>query len=139
MAEVEGRRLLTRRNLFLEEEKAREIEESCPILDLAIDLEQENEREWHLLDPEECLQALLELDEIRERIVLEWPEGEKIAVRRQVGFNQLNLNIRTSQQDWFGLSGQLRIDQDEVMELKSLLEKVKESKSRFIQNLLCQR
>ena len=133
MAEVNGRRLHTRRNLFLEEEKAREIEESCPILDLAIDLEQENEREWHLLDPEECLQALLELEEIRDRVVLEWPEGEKIAVRRQVGVNQLNLNIRTSQQDWFALSGQLQIDQDEVMELKELLDKVKKAHSRFIQ------
>ncbi|MDH3330432.1 MAG: ATP-dependent helicase, partial [Desulfobulbaceae bacterium] len=44
MAEVNGKRLQTCRNLKLEEEKAREIEESCPILDLAIDLEQENER-----------------------------------------------------------------------------------------------
>ena len=132
MAEVDGRRLQTRRNLLLEEEKAREIEESCPILDLAIDLEQENEREWHLLDPEECLQALLELEEIRERVVLEWPEGEKLAVRRQAGVNQLNLNIRTSQQDWFALSGRLQIDQDEVIDLKTLLEKVRESHSRFI-------
>jgi len=132
MAEVDGRRLQTRRNLLLEEEKAREVEESCPILDLAIDMEQENEREWHLLDPEECLQTLLELEEIRERVVLEWPEGEKLAVRRQAGVNQLNLNIRTSQQDWFALSGQLQIDQDEVIDLKTLLEKVRESHSRFI-------
>ncbi|MFP7753565.1 DEAD/DEAH box helicase [Thermodesulfobacteriota bacterium B35] len=132
MAEVRGRRLQTRRNLKLEEEKAREIEESCPILDLAIDLEQENEREWHLLDPEECLQALLELEEIRDRVVLEWPEGEKLAVRRQAGINQLNLNIRTSQQDWFALTGHLEIDQDEVIELKTLLDRISESRSRFI-------
>lgn len=132
VAEVKGRRLRTRRNLALEEEKAREIEESCPILDLAIDLEQENEREWHLLDPEECLQALLELEEIRDRVVLEWPEGEKIAIRRQTGVNQLNLNIRTSQQDWFALSGNLQIDQDEVIGLKSLLDHMRSSHSRFI-------
>ena len=132
MADVNGRRLQTRRNLKLEEEKAREIEESCPILDLAIDLEQENEREWHLLDPEECLQALLELEEIRDKIILEWPEGGKLAVRRQTGVNQLNLNIRTSQQDWFGLSGRLEINQDEIIELKILLEKVQNSRSRFI-------
>ncbi len=132
MAEVDGKRLQTRRNLLLEEEKAREVEESCPILDLAIDMEQGNEREWHLLDPEECLQALLELEEIRERIVLEWPEGEKLAVRRQVGVNQLNLNIRTSQQDWFALSGRVQIDQDNVIDLKTLLDKVRESHSRFI-------
>ena len=132
MAKVNGRRLKTRRNLRLEESKAREIEESCPILDLAIDLEQENEREWHLLDPEECLQALLELEEIRDKIILEWPEGGKLAVRRQAGVNQLNLNIRTSQQDWFGLSGKLVINQDEVIELKTLLEKVQKARSRFI-------
>ncbi|NOQ47298.1 MAG: ATP-dependent helicase, partial [Desulfobulbaceae bacterium] len=132
MAEVDGRRLQTRRNLMLEEKMAREVEESCPMLDLAIDLEQENEREWHLLDPEECLQTLLEIEEIRDRVVLEWPEGGKLAVRRPAGVNQLNLNIRTSQQDWFSLSGQLDINQDEVIELKTLLEIVGESHSRFI-------
>jgi len=132
MAEIDGQRLRTKRNLRLEEEKAREIEESCPMLDLAIDFEQENKREWHLLDPEECLQVLLEIEEIKDRVILEWPEGEKLAVRRQAGVNQLNLNIRTSQQDWFTLSGQLEIDQDEVMELKTLLDKVRETRSRFI-------
>ena len=108
------------------------MEESCPILDLAVDLEQENDREWHMLDPEECLQALLELEEIRDRVVLEWPEGEKLAVRRRAGVNQLNLNIRTSQQNWFSLSGHVKVDQDEVIDLKSLLDKIRESHSRFI-------
>jgi len=132
VSEIDGKRLRTKRNLRLEEQKAREIEESCPMLDLAIDFEQENKREWHLVDPEECLQVLLEIEEIRDRVILEWPEGEKLAVRRQAGINQLNLNIRTSQQDWFSLSGQLKIDQDEVMELKTLLDKVRETRSRFI-------
>lgn len=132
VSEVKGRRMQTKRNLMLEEEKAREIEESCPMLDLAIDLEQGNEREWHLLDPEECLQTLLELEEIRDRVVLEWPEGEKIAVRRQSGVNQLNLNIRTSQQNWFSLSGHLQVDGDKVIDLKSLLEQVKKLRSRFV-------
>ena len=132
IAEIDGKRLRTKRNLRLEEAKAREIEESCPMLDLAIDFEQENKREWHLVDPEECLQVLLEIEEIKDRVILEWPEGEKLAVRRQAGVNQLNLNIRTSQQDWFSLSGQLQIDQDEVMELKTLLDKVRETRSRFI-------
>ena len=132
LADVNGRRLQTRRNLKLEEEKAREIEESCPILDLAIDLEEGNVREWHLLDPEECLQALLELEEVRDKVVLEWPEGGKLSVRRQAGVNQLNLNIRTSQQDWFGISGRLELNEDEIIELKTLLDSVKSSRSRFI-------
>ncbi|PIE59545.1 MAG: helicase [Desulfobulbus propionicus] len=132
MAEIRGKRLQTRRNLLLEEQKAREVEENCPILDLAVDLEQEEKREWHLFDPEECLQALLELESIRDMIVLEWPEGERLAVRRQIGANRLNLNIRTNQQDWFALSGHLEIDQDEVIELKTLLDMLRKAKSRFI-------
>ncbi len=132
ISDIKGKRFQTKRNLLVEEDKAREIEESCPILDLAIDLEQGEHREWHLFDPEECLQALLEIQEIKDRVVLEWPEGEKISVRRQIGVNQLNLNIRTSQQDWFALSGKVQIDQDEVIDLKSLLDKVSKAKSRFI-------
>jgi SNF2 family DNA or RNA helicase len=130
--EIEGRRVRTRRDLRLEEERAQQIEESCPMLDLATDFEQDNKREWHLVDPEECLQALLEIEEIKDQVVLAWPEGQKLAVRRQAGVNQLNLNIRTSHHDWFSLSGQLTIDQDEVIELKTLLDKVRETKSRFI-------
>ncbi|MCI5207840.1 MAG: ATP-dependent helicase, partial [Candidatus Electrothrix sp. ATG2] len=61
-----------------------------------------------------------------------WPEGEKLAVRRRAGVNQLNLNIRTSQQSWFALSGHVKVDQDEVIDLKSLLDKIRESHSRFI-------
>lgn len=83
MAEVRGRRLQTRRDLALEEKKAREIEESCPILDLAIDLEQENDREWHLQDPDDCLQALEELQSIQDQVTIEWPEGEKLSISHQ--------------------------------------------------------
>ncbi len=133
MAEVQGRRLQTRRNLAMEEDKARNIEELCPILDLAIDLEQENDREWHLLDPDDCLQALLELQAISDQVVVEWPEGEKLTISHQASLKNLNLKIRTNRQNWFAMSGQLVLDQDHVIDLKELLTKVKNSSGRFIQ------
>ncbi len=133
MAEVNGRRLQTRRNLALEEEKARDIEELCPILDLAIDMEQENDREWHLYDPDDCLQALMELQEIRDKVVIEWPEGEKLTITHKVSLENLNLKIRTNRQNWFAMSGQLNLDQGQVVELKELLAKVKKSSGRFVQ------
>ncbi len=132
MAEVQGKRLQTRRNLALEEEKARDVEELCPILDLAIDMEQENDREWHLLDPDDCLQALVELQAISDRIVIEWPEGEKLSVSHQASFKNMNLKIRTNRQNWFSMSGHLTLDQDRIIDLKDLLAKVKESSGRFI-------
>ncbi|MBU0945303.1 MAG: DEAD/DEAH box helicase [Proteobacteria bacterium] len=133
MAEVRGRRLQTKRNLALEEQKAREIEESCPILDLAIDLEQENDREWHLQDPDDCLHALQELQNIQDQVIIEWPEGEKLSISHQASLKNLNLKVRTNQQNWFALSGELRIDQDTVIELRELLAKVKTAHGRFIQ------
>ncbi|MBU0961373.1 MAG: ATP-dependent helicase, partial [Proteobacteria bacterium] len=133
MAEVRGRRLQTRRNLALEEKKAREIEESCPILDLAIDLEQENDREWHLQDPDDCLHALQELQNIQDQVIIEWPEGEKLTISHQASLKNLNLKVRTNQQNWFALSGELRVDQDTVIELRELLTKVKTAHGRFIQ------
>lgn len=133
MAEVQGKRQQTKRNLPLEETKAREIEELCPILDLAIDLEQENEREWHLQDPEDCLQALLELQAIRDKVVVEWPEGEKLTIGNQVSMKNLNLKIRTNRQSWFGMSGSLQFDQDRVIDLKELLSKLDITRGRFIE------
>jgi len=133
MAEVGGVRLQTKRNLAEEEHRAREIEELCPILDLAIDLEQENDREWHLQDPDDCLQALLELQEIKDRVIIEWPEGEKLTVTHKASFNNLNLKIRTNRQNWFSISGDLVIDQEQVIDLKELLARIKESSGRFIQ------
>jgi SNF2 family DNA or RNA helicase len=133
IAEVRGQRLQTKRNLGLEEQMAREIEESCPILDLAIDLEQENDREWHLQNPDDCLQALQELQAIQDRVVIEWPEGEKLNITHQASLKNLNLKVRTSQQNWFALSGELKLDQDTVIDLRELLAKVKTSRGHFIQ------
>lgn len=133
MAEVKGRRLQTRRDLGFEESKARDIEELCPILDLAIDLEQENDREWHLQDPDDCLQALTELQAIQDKIVIEWPEGEKLAITHQVSPSNLNLKIRTNRQNWFAMSGEIVLDQNHVIELKELLAKVKSGSSRFVE------
>ncbi len=132
MAEVNGKRLQTKRNLALEEERARDVEELCPILDLAIDMEQENDREWHLLDPDDCLQALMELQAIQDRVVVEWPEGEKLSITHQASFKNMNLKIRTNRQNWFSMSGKLVLDQDIVIELKDLLNKIKNSSGRFI-------
>ncbi|CAG35724.1 DEAD/DEAH box helicase [Desulfotalea psychrophila] len=133
MAEVKGKRLQTKRDLSQEEHKARDIEELCPILDLAVDLEQDNDREWHLQDPDDCLQALTELQAIQDKIIIEWPEGEKLTIAHQISPSNLNLKIRTNRQNWFAMSGEIVIDQDHVIELKDLLVKLKKGSSRFVE------
>ncbi len=132
MAEVGGRRLQTKRNLAEEERRAREIEELCPILDLAIDREHGNDREWHLHSPEDCLQALLELQEISDRVIIEWPEGEKLTISHRASLANLNLKIRTNRQNWFGISGEVQLDQDLVISLKELLSRIRDTPGRFV-------
>jgi len=133
MAEVKGRRVQTKRNLALEEEKARDVEELCPILDLAIDMEQDNDREWHLQDPDDCLQALMELQAIRDKVKIEWPEGEKLTITGKASLENLNLKIRTNRQNWFAMSGHLSLDQGRVIELRELLARIKAAPGRFIE------
>lgn len=133
MAESGGRRIQTRRNLAEEEFKAREVEELCPILDLAVDLEQENDREWHLQEPEDCLQALHELQNISDKVVIEWPEGEKLNIAHQASLSNLNLKIRTNRQNWFSLSGELVLDQELVIDLKDILQRIRNTRGRFIE------
>lgn len=126
IADIEGRRLGARRDLALEEARAREVEESCPMLDLATDMAVENRHEWRLTAPEDCLQVLLELDAVRDRVALDWPEGERLSIRRRVGAGSLNLNIRGVRQDWFALSGRIQVDEDTVVELRYLLEQTRQ-------------
>jgi len=133
MAEVKGKRLQTKRNLAQEEEEAQDVEELCPILDLAMDLEQENDREWHLQDPDDCLQALTELQTIRDKVIIEWPEGEKLTITHKASLENLNLKIRTNRQNWFAMSGHLTLDQGRVIELKELLTKIKTAPGRFVE------
>ncbi len=133
MAEVQGRRLQTKRDLALEESRARDIEELCPILDLAIDLERENDREWHLQNPDDCLQALTELQAIQDQIIIEWPEGEKFSISHNISPANLNLKIRTNRQNWFALSGEIVLNQNHVIQLKELLVKMKNRNSRFVE------
>jgi len=76
MAEVDVQRLQTRRDLGLEEVKALEVEKACPAL---ADLGQTG-REWMLQETDICLDVLLELREIMDKVVVEWPEGQRIAV-----------------------------------------------------------
>ncbi|MDR3089806.1 MAG: DEAD/DEAH box helicase [Desulfobulbaceae bacterium] len=132
-AGVGGEQLQIRRNLRLEEEKAREVEELCPILDLAMDMEQEGDREWLLEAPADCLQALDELQQIRDRVVVEWPEGERLSISHRASLSGLNLKIRTNRQSWFALSGQVALDQGRVIELKDLLARVKKNPGRFVE------
>ncbi len=87
--------------------------------------------EWFIEEAEDCLELLLELKELEDRVVIAWPEGEKMKVSHSAGFDNLQLKI-SRQQDWFAASGKLKLADDLVMDMQQLLELLKQSPGRFV-------
>ncbi|BAY95863.1 MULTISPECIES: DEAD/DEAH box helicase [unclassified Tolypothrix] len=127
IAEIEGKRLQTRRNLQEEKQLANAAINACPTLTQA----EEQDREWLLEDPEDCLELLLELQALGDTVVLEWPEGEKLRVKHQADLKDFQMSIQR-QQDWFAATGELKLDKDLVLDMQQLLELLDKTPSRFI-------
>jgi superfamily II DNA or RNA helicase len=128
IAEVGGTRLQTHRDLKDETQQAKAIVSACPTLQ-SIEAEK---GEWQIETPEECLNLLLELKELGDRICLEWPEGEKFRVARQLGLADWNLQLR-KQNDWFEATGDVQLDDGQVMDMQQLMALLSQSKGRFLQ------
>jgi hypothetical protein len=118
IADVGGKPLQARRNLNAERAAQRDVIALCPVLDEA---EQEH-GEWLLGQPATCLQLLVELQQLDPaQVVLAWPEGESFKVGKPVDARQFKLSIK-SDKDWFAASGELQIDENKVLDLRTLLE-----------------
>ena len=128
IAEIDGRRLQTTRNLKQELKLAKAAVTACPTLGR----QEERDREWMVPDPEDCLELLLEFQELGEGAVLEWPEGEKLRVSHQASFDDMRLTVK-KQRDWFAASGELRVDQNLVLDMQTLLQLLDKAPGRFVQ------
>jgi len=132
MAEVDGQRLQTKRNLSQEEEKAREVEKACPALERL----ESRDREWLLQETDTCLDVLLELRRLLDKVVIEWPEGERIAVRQVASLDRLNMQLRRMKGpkglSWFAMTGSLAIDESLVIDMKKLVELGRRNPGRFL-------
>ncbi len=128
IAEVEGQRLQTDRNLDAEYQAASAVITACRTLNQY----EEIEGEWLISEPEDCLELLSEIHTLEDEIILEWPEGEKLRVSHRADLSQLQLQIN-QKQDWFEVSGELTLDDGLVMDMQSLLALVEQTSSRFVQ------
>jgi len=127
IAEVRQKPLKTLRNLAQERQQAETLLQDCP----ALAGWEEPADDWIVDDPEPCLEALHQLHALEDRIVLSWPEGEKLRITPQVGANNLSLKIKQSG-DWFEIDGTLRVDDKLVLTLRQLLELGSVASGRFV-------
>ncbi|WP_374361165.1 SNF2-related protein [Pseudoduganella danionis] len=129
IAEIDGKPARATRALADEKEAERQLIERCPVLGEA---EQDHD-EWLLGQPALCLQLLAELQELpADTLVLAWPDGQPFALTAQASTRQLRLAIK-SNKDWFAASGELQVAEDQVIDLKTLLELMRNSQSRFVE------
>ncbi len=127
IAEIGGKRLQTHRNLKEEKKLARALEKACPTLQRLED----TAGEWLIDDPEDCLELILEIQDVGDQAVVEWPEGEKMRIANRVSLSNFKIQIQR-QRDWFAASGELQISDDEVLGMKQLMELLDASPGRFV-------
>jgi superfamily II DNA or RNA helicase len=127
IAEVEGRKVGTRRDLDGERRVAEEVTAACPALSRG----ESDGASWTLTDPESCLELLDEIHSLGERIVVEWPQGESIKPPHRVSLDGLRLDFRRDR-EWFSAKGELRVDDSLVVDLRRLLDLSAATPSRFL-------
>ncbi len=127
LAEVEGRRVQTRRNLKQEQEQFATVVESCSALEFA----EYSSDEWSIADLELCLELLEQLHDLGDAIVVEWPQGEKLRVSNRAALGNLHVKV-TGGRDWFEASGQLQCGNDRVFDMRQLLTLLEQTEGRFL-------
>jgi superfamily II DNA or RNA helicase len=125
---VDSKRLQARRALDVEKNALMLVLRGCPAL---ADAEQIADERWHTRTAELSLEFLLQVQELGDSVVVEWPKGQTMQVRSQVSMSSMSMSMR-SIQDWFALSGELRIDEHMVLSMKDLIDLLRAGHGRFL-------
>ncbi len=130
ITEVKGIRTQTKRDLEAERNLANEVVAACPSFKKVTPYN----GEWLFDDIEDCLNVMVELDPLHKNkaLNLEHPKGEKIKIVGEATFNNLSIQIK-KENDWFGITGKLNVDDKHIMDFQKLLALVGDSSMRFVE------
>lgn len=78
------------------------------------------------------LQLLDALYPMEEHCRLEWPEGERCRIARRLDAQEMRLSVKGIN-GWFEVDGEIKVSENRVIQMAELLERLRESKGRFIQ------
>ena len=103
------------------------VAEACP----ALASWRESDHDWRIGALDDALEALQQLHAYAGPLSLEWPQGAAIRPTRDVAAKAVSLSI-SSARDWFELTGQIRVDEDLVLDMADVLTRIAGSRSRFV-------
>lgn len=139
--QIDGQRIATQRDLIYEQNLLDQLDKICPEF-LAMP--------GNVLNVEDSLTALDTLQQL-EQVVnqqaaaqnndapdnllplkLRWPKGKKLKLSNMLTSEQLQLAVN-KKNEWFDISGELQVDEQQVVDLKKLLELIQQSNGKYIQ------
>jgi hypothetical protein len=124
ITEVEGRRLATERDLEAERRRADELVAACKTLAEMPEMD----GEWDLDDPAQALELLAEQgDQVR----VEWPEGARLKLAGRAGLDRWRVSVKRDR-EWLAASGELKVDEERVLDMARLLELLEQGVGRFL-------
>ncbi|MCF2910032.1 DEAD/DEAH box helicase [Pseudoalteromonas sp. DL2-H2.2] len=129
--EIDGQRVATQRDLAQEQGLLELLDEHCPAFLAMAD------NRLQLDDTEMALEALEQLEHCVATppagftLRLRWPKGKKFRLSKALESQHLALAM-TKQNQWFDVTGELQVDDAQVIELKKLLSLMATSNGRFV-------
>ena len=87
--------------------------------------------EWVIGDTESALEFLLEVRACEPPPAVEWPEGKRLTVRSEVSSSGLSLKMSRAR-DWFQMDGEVRVDEELVLDMQDLLTRLGKARGRFV-------
>ncbi|MCF2947555.1 DEAD/DEAH box helicase [Paraglaciecola aquimarina] len=128
-SDIKGKRLATQRDLVREEALLDELDKACPAFLAMSD---------NVLIQDDLQTALATLEQLevaaslaKFELILRWPKGKKISLSKKLESQHLQLKMG-KKSEWFDITGDLQVDNEQVIELRKLLELVKTSNGRFV-------
>jgi superfamily II DNA or RNA helicase len=126
-ATIAGQQVRAIRDLSREGAERTALIEACPTLR---DRCGTDAHELVVDDLEGCLELLLELRAYTGPVSIEWPEGRTMRVS-PVEPGKLKLKVGQDR-DWFSVDGTITLEDDQVLEMRFLLERLDKAQGRFI-------
>lgn len=129
-ADVVGKKLATQRDLLREEKLLDQLDQLCPAFLGMSDnvlLSDELSNALEVLEQLEIVANNGDMD-----LVLRWPKGKKLKLSHTLKSEHLQLSVGKNK-EWFDISGDLRINDNQVLELRKLLALITTSNGRFIE------
>ena len=144
-ANPDGQRQRVSRDLAEERQRAAAVVDACPVLSTSA----VEPHHWQLPDPISSLELLEQLqplvvnetetrgsappadDQAHAQIILEWPQGQRMKLAGQVGAGSMRISLN-QRGDWFEADGELRIDEQQVIDLQRLLALTATTSERFL-------